>query len=210
MSLRSLVRGAPRLAAPRVHPGGGVEPVRDRHALVGALLVITVWTEVLAQAARRHPMPRLSPAAVVAVGLGTQLFACALEAVVARAVWRAQGVRVAWRALVTRIVAVSVCEAFALAVVTGSVVLPAAWAIALAGPRAGPVVPPADGWATATAGVGLLAALRVGVSAQAQAALAGVTFRRGLAVVLGLWLASRLVLWWTSDLVLGGGPAPWR
>lgn len=210
MSLRSLVRGAPRVTAPRVHRGGGFEPVHEPHVLVGALLALAVWAEVLGQAARRHPMPRLTPAAVVVVGLGTQLLACAIEALLARAVWRAQGVRVAWRFLVTRIVTVSVCEAFALAVVTGSVVLPAAWAIALAGSRAGPGVPPADGWATATAGVGLLAALRVGVSAHAQAALAGVTFRRGLAVVLGLWLASRLVLWWTSDLVLGGGPAAWR
>ncbi|MFM8559178.1 MAG: hypothetical protein ACKOC6_06195 [bacterium] len=177
---------------------------------MGALLALAVWAEVLGQAVRRHPVPRLTPFAVVVVGLGTQCLACALEAVLARAVWRAQGVRLAWAALVTRIVTVSVCEAGALAVVTGSVVLPAAWAIALAGPRAGPDVLPADGWATATASVGLLSELGVLVSAQAQAALAGASFARGLGVVAGLWLASRLVLWWTSDLVLGGGPAPWR
>ena len=99
--------------------------------------------------------------------------------------------------------AASACEAFAVAIVTGHVPMARPLALLLCGMRAAPGAWVTSGFGRAFAAMGLLTLMRIMLSAQAQARLAGVPLMRGIGVVGSLHLAARLVMWWGSDLLQG-------
>jgi len=173
-----------------------------------ALLASAVWFEVLWLAARVESHGSLSPEASAAVGLASQLAFTAVEASLGAAAWGALGVRVRWSELAPALLAVSVTEATAVAVTSGQTHLPEAWRVLLAGARAHPAAT-TDALARAFAAFGALAVLRLALAAQAHAAAARVPFRRALTLVLGFYLAARLVLWWSLDLMQGRSFEPW-
>ena len=187
---------------PRVEPSEG-------HMRLTALFALLFWFDVLWTAARHTAHPGLSPFADAAVGCATQCVFSALEAAAAQLLWGAAGYRVRWHALATRVLAVSAAEAFAVSVASGGTLLPRAVAIVLAGARAVPEALPGSAAPAAFAAFGALTVLRLLLSAHAQARLARAPFTRGLAVVLALYLATRLAMWWTSDLVQGRSFEPW-
>lgn len=181
----------------------------ETHHRVTALLVAVFWFDVLWECARLAPRSNLPPLAVALVGLASQLLFCALEAGAARAAWQALGHAPNWHALVTRVLAASSAEAFAVSVAAGGTVLPSWLAQLLAGARALPLAQPDSGAVHAFAGFGVLTVVRIALSAHAQARLVGARFARGLLVVAGLYLATRLAMWWSSDLAQGRSFQPW-
>lgn len=187
---------------PRVAP-------RERHVRVTALLVAALWFDVLLASARHARVGALPPLATAAAGLATQILFTALEALAARAAWHATGRALRWRELAPRLFAVSSAEAFAISVATGGTVLPSWLAQLLAGARAAPGPVPDTGLAFAFAAFGLLTVLRVVLSAHAQARLAGARWSHALGLVTALYLATRLAMWWTSDLMQGRSFQSW-
>ena len=168
---------------------------------VTALLVATMWLEVLhGAAAAAHAS---SPWLVALVGLGSQLVFTAGEAAAAVACWGALGRRVPWRALAPRLLVASSAETLAVSIAAGRAHLPRAWAFALAGPRAAEPAGPSHGLAAAFAAVGTLALVRMLLSAWLQSRAARASFAVAMALVLTMWLVSRLAVWWTFDLLQG-------
>ena len=168
---------------------------------VTALLVATMWLEVLyGSAAAAHSS---SPWIVALVGLASQLAFTAAEAAAAVACWRALGRRVRWSAIAPRLLVASSAETLAVSIAAGRAHLPRGWALALAGPRAAEPAGPPHGIAAAFAAVGALALVRLLLSAWLQARAARASFVVAMALVLAMWLVSRLAVWWTFDLLQG-------
>lgn len=176
---------------------------------VTALLVTLFWFDVLWEGARLHPASGLGPLAVALVGLASQLAFSAFEALAARAAWQMLGHEPTWGALATRIVAASSAEAFAVSIATGGTGLPSWFAQLLAGARAAPLATPDAGLAFAFSGFGVLAIARMALSAHAQARLVRVPFARGALIVSAFWFATRLMMWWSSELAQGRSFQPW-
>ena len=181
----------------------------EPHMRVTALLVTLFWFDVLWEGARLHPTSGLGPLAVALVGLASQLVFSCLEALAARAAWQMLGHEPTWGALATRIVAASSAEAFAVSIATGGTGLPSWLAQLLAGALAAPLATTDTGLAFAFSGFGVLALVRLALSAHAQARLVRVPFARGALVVSVLWLATRLIMWWSSELAQGRSFQPW-
>jgi hypothetical protein len=181
----------------------------ESHVRLTALLVSALWFDVLWSATRHGHAAGLPPAAAAAIGLASQWLVCALESVAARAAWRTLGRRAAWHELWPRILAASAAEAFAVSIATGNPSLPSWLAQLLAGARAAPLAAGDTGLAFAFAGFGVLALLRMLVSAHAQARLVGARLSHALALVLAFYLATRLAMWWSSDLMQGRSFEPW-
>src|SRR5260221_14610295 len=79
-----------------------VPPATERstevRARIIAVLVATLWFDILHDAARHATGTSLPPWLAALAGLATQLAFTATEAALAVAAWRAAGVRIEWRA----------------------------------------------------------------------------------------------------------------
>jgi len=172
-----------------------------------AALAAAFWFDVLADAARRGVMsagdPGFPPGAAGAAGLTAQLAFTCCEALVAGGAWRLLGHAARWRSLAPRLLAVSAAEAFAVALASGQVALPAPLAVVLAGTRAAGGGPAASGAAFAFSTFGLLTLVRLALSADAQARVAQAPPARSLLLVAAFYLATRVALAWGFDLVQG-------
>jgi hypothetical protein len=168
---------------------------------VTALIVSTMWFQVLAESTRG----RVAGAAWLAplAGLAAQLGFTALEAAIAMALWRALGARVSWSTLVPRLQISSAAETLAIDITSGHATLPRPIAVVLAGPRAADAAGASHGLAAAFAAAGVLALVRLILSASLQSRAAGAPFARAFGLVLFMWLASRLIVWWGFDLLQG-------
>jgi hypothetical protein len=184
--------------APATARGADLDEVRMR---LTALLAATMWLDVLHGAASAAS-PRAAWLLALA-GLAAQLAFTACEALVAVAAWRLMRKSVRWSALAPRLLVASSFETLALSVAAGRTHVPLAWAVALAGPRAARVTGAEHGLAAAFATVGLLALGRVLLSAWLQSRAARAGFTTAIALVLAMWLLSRLATWWTFDLLQG-------
>lgn len=167
-----------------------------------ALLMAGLWFEVLWQSAAREPLGEFPEVAAAALALGAQLGFSAVEAACLCTAWGVQGIAVAWRQMLPRLVVASGLEAFAVAAAVGSLDIPDAVAVVLAGARVHPDAI-GSGLARAFATFGALTLARLAASAWLQAGLARVRFARALAVVTTLYLATRLLMWWTYALLQG-------
>lgn len=181
----------------------------EPHMRVTALLVTLLWFDVLWEGAHLHPTSGIGPLAVALLGLASQLAFSAFEALAARAAWQMLGHEPAWSAVAIRIVAASSAEAFAVSIAMGGMGLPSWLAQLLAGARAAPLATPDAGLAFAFSGFGVLALVRMVLSAHAQARLVRVPFARGALVVSAFWLVTRLMMWWSSELAQGRSFQPW-
>ena len=176
---------------------------------VTALLAAALWFDVLYAAAAHTNASPLPPWLAALTGLATLLVFTGCEAAVAVQAWGIAGVSARWAALAPRIMAVSAAEAFAVSVAVGHAPLPPALAVLLAGVRAAGGAQPASGWSFAFAAFGLLTLVRLVLSAHAQAGAVRASFVRALVLVLTLYLATRLAMWWTFDLMQGRSFQPW-
>ena len=191
----------------------------EARACVTALLVAAMWFDVLYDAARHASNLSLPPWLAALAGLAMQVAFTACEAAVAAQAWGVAGEQVRWRALAPRLLAVSSAEALAVAIAAGHTMVPPGLAVWLSGARASaaasavaaaPVAaPPVSGLAFAFAAFGLLTVARLLLSAHAQAGVARASFARALLVVITLFLATRLVMWWSFDLMQGRSFRAW-
>jgi len=168
---------------------------------VTALLVAVMWLDVLrgpAEGGRSHA-PRL----VALAGLAGEVAFTALEALAAAAFWRVLGRRARWSELAPRLLVASSAETLAVSIAAGRARLPHVWGLMLAGPRAMESGGPPHGIAAAFATFGVLAIVRMLISAALQARVARATFPAALLMVATMWLVSRLAAWWTFDLLQG-------
>ena len=164
-----------------------------------ALAIGAVWFFVLAASS---PAGRATPAWLAPVaGLATQCLFAACEAVTAGALWRAIGKRAAWRSLLPRLLVASAPEALAVSLVANRALWPHSLVIGLAGPRG--LSPATSGLAFAFASAGALTLARLVLSALLQSRAARANVFTALAIVAGMWLVTRLVMWWTFDLLEG-------
>jgi hypothetical protein len=174
-----------------------------------ALLAAGAWFEVLWAAAPTTVAGSMPPALAAAAGLAAQLAFTAIEASLGVAAWAALGTRVRWSALAPALLVVSIAEATAVALASGALSLPDPWRVFLAGPRAVPELTPPGAAARAFTGFGALAVLRLALATQAHAAAARVPWWKAAALVLAFYLASRLVVWWSLDLLQGRSYEAW-
>jgi len=174
----------------------------EAHAWLVALLVAGMWLDVLFDVAAHSSHVVRAPWLAALAGLAGQLAFTALEAAVAAEAWRLAGATAAWRSLVPRLLTVSSAEAFAVAIAAGRTTLPQPVAMVLAGARAAPGAA-ASGPTYALSGFGALAVVRLLLSAHAQAGVARVPYGRALLLVLALYLATRIAMWWSLDLMQG-------
>jgi len=184
-----------------IAPAATAADVREARMRVTALLVATMWLEVLEASARAGHTA--APWLVAAVGLAAQLAFTAGEAAAGAAAWGLIGHRVRWSVLAPRLLVASAVETLAVSVAAGRAHVPRGWALALAGPRAVEPATPPHGLAAAFAAVGLLTLVRMLLSAWLQARAARAQFGCAIALVFALWLGSRLAVWWTFDLLQG-------
>jgi hypothetical protein len=126
--------------------------------------------------------------------------------------WRACGVRLPWSPFFVGLVALSLVDGVAAnlaGLAEGSPWL-APWLATLAGPQLVREGLPGVGtglWA-AFGGLGLLTLARITATAWLQAAGTGRRLRTAFAVTALTWLATRVAVWWTVDLVRGRSPLP--
>ncbi len=168
-------------------------------------LTFGVWTLAVLDAIEHGLAPAgpWPPAAMAAMAAAMVLAAACAEAALYGVAWRALGHAFPVRVMAARTYALSTLEVLALALVREAHTHPdRAAALALfAGSRAWPR-PPADALAGAFAGAGLIALARMALLADAHARAAGATRARAALVVGTGWLLTRLVLWWTVDLLM--------
>ncbi|MEO5988844.1 MAG: hypothetical protein ABIU54_01555 [Candidatus Eisenbacteria bacterium] len=147
--------------------------------------------------APRHVQPRLAAAG----GVFTQLLFSAFEAFLYARLWRATGRRLPWLRTAAALFVISSFEAFALFVLQRPDAPSFTW---LVGARAAwPNAIATTGLDRALGAVGLLALLRIALTAHVQARGTGARYGHAMAMTLAGWLGSRLVLWWTADLLRG-------
>lgn len=177
----------------------------------GVLVVVTfgMWTLAMLDAVehgRTGPSP-LAPGVLAAGAAGLVGMAALAESWSYAVAWRAFGRAFApWRVAAQTYV-LSTLDVVALSLVAEAHAHPdrAAWIAWLAGARAaGPA--PAGALAASLGGAGLLTLLRAALLAGAHAKAAGTSWPRAAAVVAAGWVLTRLVLWWTVDLVTGPLP----
>jgi hypothetical protein len=147
--------------------------------------------------------------AAAAMSLGGKLLAHASEAGLYVLLWRVRGARLPyWRFLVYIIVA-SLADQFAWSLAepfkAGGAPL---WRIALAGLHLASGTPFHDSASIRAAfgSIGLLTAARIGVTAAPQSRATGRPFVEALAWTVGIWLLTRIAVWWAFDLLRGMSP----
>jgi len=174
------------------------------------------WAETLGQlqsavAADTAAHAAIAPAAMASIALITRLMASLSEAAFYTLWWRSRGARLPYWRFVCWIVGLSAADLFGFALRRSVVDAPPALRIGaalLAGPAALDSAPAGSGAMTAFGSFGVLALLRVGMTAWAQALGTGRQIGGPLLLTLGAWLTTRLAGWWSFDLLKGLSPVP--
>jgi len=154
--------------------------------------------------------PWSGPALVAAL---TRLALFSLEALVYVSAWRALGVRLRWFPLALWVLSFSMFDALAARVAELGRLHPGAWGDAarwLAGPAAvdGAAGSASPGARAAFGSVGLLDAARIAAWCEVQRRASRRPWTQAWTLTLGLWAASRVVLWWGLDLLRGRSLLP--
>lgn len=200
-----------------VAPEPGAQPGRaiSRHPFAPWFLpfwyafLALLWAEAVGrQLAGQETAAQLGDRAwiVVLFGLLGRFAASLIEAGFYRAWWRGvRGVSIPFWALFNWIVTLSALDLLAEGLTRQARNVPALapWIAPLTGVAALDPAPLAGGMAAAFGGIGLLALARVVTTAAVQRALLGTSWMQPLAITLGAWCATRLVVWWGVDLVVG-------
>ena len=152
----------------------------------------------------------LNPAIAAAIMVLARLAVSAVEALAYTLWWRTRGARLPYARFLMALVALSLVDRFTegLAVLAGRAPALAGWLAPLAGlqllrdrwPGAEP------GLWVAFGSLGLLTLARLTITAWLQSAAIGRRLRGALLVTALAWLATRIALWWTADLVRGMSP----
>jgi len=152
------------------------------------------------------PMPIPAAAALAVCG---KLLAHATEAAFYVLLWRARGARLPFWRFLSYVVAVSLADVFSfnLAQPFQNGGAPA-WRVWLAGLHLASGTPFHDSPALRNAfgSIGLLTATRIAMTGITQAKGSGRSRFEALAWTVGVWLVTRIAVWWAFDLIRGMSP----
>jgi hypothetical protein len=145
------------------------------------------------------------PAVLMVVGKSA---AFATETAAYALLWRSRGRELPFWRLFAVIVTASTADLFAHALGAGRPAGAPLWLAAIAGLHlaAGTPFHEVPAVRAAFGSIGLLTAARLGMTASAQARALGLRVAMPLLWTVGVWLASRLVILWTVDLLKGVSP----
>ena len=170
------------------------------------------WFEIRLQvAALAASAPTLDADAIAAMGLAARLLATLSEAGIYTLWWRSRGLRLPYWRFQGWVAALSAADlvGYSLRRVAEEAPDAARWMIAvLAGPGALESSPGAPGGMAGFGSLGILTVTRVVMTAWAQAHGIGRPLLGPLFLTASAWLATRLIGWWSVDLMKGMSPIP--
>ena len=191
--------------------GSGRSPVRLPGTIVWLVLVWLYWFELGRETLGETLGDTASPRAVALAAIGVvvgRIVAELLEAGFYVTLWRALGRTLPFGMLFVAIVSLSMLDMIALQLAHWAADSPSLWVAVLCGFHTLPgVLAGEPGLRIGFGGVGLLALVRVAGTIRAQRP-AGARWTTSAALTLAVWLAGRLVTWWSTDLVRGMSPLP--
>jgi hypothetical protein len=183
-----------------------------RTAALLFVLALLSWAELGWRQGGSLAAPRVNLAVTAGLMAAAHLAASAIEASVYVLWWRTRGARLAWPPFFVGLVALSLVDrcAASLAALAQRAPALAPWLAPLVGPQLvrGSLPGLEPGLWAAFGGLGLLALARLGATAWLQAAGTGRRLRAALAVTALVWLATRVAVWWSVDLLRGMSPLP--
>lgn len=169
------------------------------------------WFEIRFQvAALAASAPTLDVDTFAAMGLGARMLATSSEAGVYTLWWRSRGHRLPYWRFLSWVAALSATDLVGYSLRRAATDAPDAsrWLIAaLAGPGA-LESSGAPGGLAGFGGLGILTLARVAMTAWAQARGIGRSLVGPLLLTASAWLATRLIGWWSFDLMKGLSPIP--
>ena len=176
-----------------------------------SLIALASWWEMgYRQGSDLGAGQHLNLAVAATIMVLARLAASAVEALAYALWWRTRGARLPYARFLVALVALSLLDRFAQSLATFAARVPAVtpWLAPVAGlqllkdrlPGAEPGL-----WA-AFGSLGLLTLARLAITAWLQSAGTGRRLRGPLLVTTLAWLATRVALWWTMDLLRGMSP----
>jgi len=181
--------------------------IESAHAWPLAIFVCAValmWHDTLVAQLTHSPglVPlRVTPRLAAACGVSTQLAFSALEAFLYARLWRATGRTLPWLRTAAVLFVISSFEAFALYLLQRQDAPSFAWLVGARALWPGGIA--ITGLDRAFGAFGVIALMRLALTAHVQARGSGASHVQASAMVLAGWLGSRLALWWTADLLRG-------
>lgn len=194
-----------------VAPGAGPLqwPMPRRFVWLWVLIVMWGWwTAVARTAASGEPAPAIP---LVSLAVAARLAGVLVEAGWYVAAWRVFGCRLPFVWFAAWLVTLTLFDLFgdSLRALAGHRPALAPWLAPVAGIG---LLPAAHGWSAGVrlvlGSLGVLMLGRVAFQSLLQARATGASRTVALALTGGSWLACRVVLWWTADLVRGMSPMP--
>ena len=168
------------------------------------------WREIHAQLAASGVAPDMDPGAMAVAGLAGRVLATLSEAGCYTLWWRGRGLELPYWRFAGWVAALSTADLFGMTLKGVAPGAPDALRVvigALAGPLALEPVPVAASGAMAAFGtLGILTVARVVATAWAQARGIGRPLAGPLVVTTAAWLLTRLLIWWSFDLLRGMSP----
>ena len=199
-------------------PAGGLPwPFARWFLPFGLLFVAWLWWDVAlrqatAMLAAQPHRPAIGVAGPAAFMTALRFVLLAAEAAVYVLWWRTRGARLPFVRFYVMLVALSAFDLFAMSLGRAALRTPALapWfapltGIAILDPH---TLPLGAGLRAGFGSLGLLTLGRIACTAWAQAMALGRGMREPLLVTGGLWLATRLILWWSLDIFRGMSPLP--
>lgn len=171
------------------------------------------WIEIRTQL---EALPDVVPAggveSMAAFAVAARVPALLSEAVVYHLWWRARGFRLPFWRFTSWVAMLSTIDVLGFSIRRAAGDDSEALRV-LAAVFAGPGGPggataPASGIAAAFGSLGILTIVRIGMTAWAQARGIGYALGRPLLLTAGAWLVSRIIAWWSVDLLRGMSPLP--
>lgn len=183
---------------------GEIEPAPVWPLALFVVAVALMWHDTLVAQLTHSPdlaPQRVAPRFAAACGVCTQLAFSALEAFLYACAWRATGRTLPWLRTAAALFVISSFEAFALSLLQRPDASSLAWLVGARAIWPGGIA--VSGWDRAFGALGVLALMRLALTAHVQARGSGAGRGHASAMVLAGWLGSRLALWWTADLLRG-------
>lgn len=189
----------------------GAGLARQPGAIVWLVLVWLYWFELGRETFGATLGDDVPPRGVVFAAIGSvaaRIMMELLETGFYVAIWRGLGRTLPFSTFFVAIVSLSTLDMIALQLANWAADSPSWWVAVLSGFHTLPgVLAGEPGLRLGFGGVGLLALARVAGTIRAQR-LAGGRWTTSAALTLAVWLAGRLVTWWSTDLVRGLSPLP--
>lgn len=197
-----------------IRPGGLSWPYsRPGLPLLYLWLVWSWWFEIRAQMlVVAETVPTMNADTMATLGLGARALATLSEAGIYTLWWKSRGLRLPFWRFQCWVAALSATDLVGYSLRRTAEDAPDAIrmvAALLAGP--GVLEPSSAGGPGGTAGfgsLGILTVVRVGMTAWAQARGIGRTLAGPLILTASAWLLTRLIGWWSVDLMKGLSPIP--